>query len=235
MFKIFNKRRIDKYISEVSKYLNRVFVPEKQNTIRNPSKSANSNSPELLVTSSDNDIKHSYLTDDEEELARTVQYQIKYSSRNSPEHSNTNNDNYNSNKVSYLMKKYNATTDTDKFIKDFDKILNRTFVDTLINHIDTKGFKDSQVYKIARIDRRLFSKIISDKQYKPAKDTVIAFAIALQLTLDETGDLLARAGYTLSHSNKKDIIIEYFIQKRIYSLDDLNQVLYNLGQKSIGR
>lgn len=95
--------------------------------------------------------------------------------------------------------------------------------------------RDAEVYKAAQLDRRLFSKIMSDKDYKPAKDTAIAIAIALQLSLEEATDLLSRAGYTFSHSNKKDIIIEYFFRERIYKLDDINEVLFNLGQKIIGR
>ena len=76
---------------------------------------------------------------------------------------------------------------------------------------------------------------MSDRQYKPSKDTVIAISIALKLRLDEANDLLSRAGYALSHSNKKDVIIEYFFREQIYNLDDINSVLFNLGQKIIGR
>ena len=95
--------------------------------------------------------------------------------------------------------------------------------------------RDSEVYKTAQIDRRLFSKIMSNREYKPAKDTVIALALALKLSLEETNDLLSRAGYILSHSNKKDVIIEYFLRERIYKLNDINEVLFNLDQKIIGR
>jgi hypothetical protein len=76
---------------------------------------------------------------------------------------------------------------------------------------------------------------MSDRQYKPSKDTAIAIALALRLTLSEATDMLSRAGYTFSHSNKKDIIVEYFFREQIYKLDDINEVLYNLGQKIIGR
>ena len=81
----------------------------------------------------------------------------------------------------------------------------------------------------------MFSKIISNREYKPSKDTAIAFAIALKLSLDETNDILSRAGYTFSHSNERDIIIEYFFREKIYNLIDINEVLYNLNQKIIGR
>ena len=76
---------------------------------------------------------------------------------------------------------------------------------------------------------------MSNAEYKPSKDTVIALAFALKLTLKETEDLLARAGYTFSHSNKRDVIIEYFFREGIHNLIDINEVLYRLNQKIIGR
>lgn len=76
---------------------------------------------------------------------------------------------------------------------------------------------------------------MSDRNYKPSKDTAIALTIALELTLKQANDLLSRAGYTLFHSNKRDVIIEYFIREGIHDLSDINEVLYNLDQKIIGR
>ena len=137
--------------------------------------------------------------------------------------------------VATAMRKYNFSTGVDALLRNLDKATNKTFVDALITHINKKGLRDSEVYKAAQIDRRLFSKIMSDRQYKPSKDTAIAIALALKLTLSEATDMLSRAGYTFSHSNKKDIIVEYFFRERIYKLDDINEVLYNLGQKIIGR
>ena len=89
--------------------------------------------------------------------------------------------------------------------------------------------------KAAQMDRRLFSKMMSDRNYKPSKDTAVALVIALELSLKQANDLLSRAGYALSHSNKRDVIIEYFIRERIYNLSDINEVLYRLDQKIIGR
>ena len=121
----------------------------------------------------------------------------------------------------------------------YDEVLERaakqSFVDRVIEIIRQKGVRDSAVYKAAQIDRRLFSKIMSDKNYKPAKDTAIAIALALQLPLAEANDLLERAGYILSHSNKRDIVIEYFIRERMYSLNKINSVLAMLYLKPIGR
>ena len=116
-----------------------------------------------------------------------------------------------------------------------DQNVNQSFVDKLLYHINQKGLRDSEVYKAAQVDKRLFSKMVSNRDYKPSKDTAIALAFALRLSLDEANDLLSRAGYTFSHSNKRDIIIEYFFREGICNLLDVNEVLYRLDQKIIGR
>lgn len=116
-----------------------------------------------------------------------------------------------------------------------DACLDLTFVDILMRYINEKGWRDSRVYKAAQIDRRLFSRMMSDRNYKPSKDTALALIIALELSLKQANDLLSRAGYTLSHSNKRDVIIEYFIREGIHNLSDINEVLYRLDQKIIGR
>lgn len=113
--------------------------------------------------------------------------------------------------------------------------MDRTFVDLLLRYIDEKGVRDSKVYKAANIDKRLFSKMVSNRYYKPSKDTAVALMLALELSLEQANDMLSRAGYTLSHSSKRDVIIEYFFKERIYNLVYVNEVLYKLGQKVIGR
>jgi hypothetical protein len=85
------------------------------------------------------------------------------------------------------------------------------------------------------MDRRLFSKIICNDNYKPSKDTALALIFALRLSLSEAMDMLERAGYTLSHSIQRDIIIEYFIKEKVYNLNNINAFLYNMGEKIIGR
>ena len=119
-------------------------------------------------------------------------------------------------------------------LEDLIDEVDETFSEYLLRMIDYKGLKDPDVYKKANIDRRLFSKIRSNKHYQPSKNTALALAFALELNLDETKDMLNKAGYALSNSNKVDIIFKYFIEQNNYNIYELNEVLFKFTETTLG-
>lgn len=119
-------------------------------------------------------------------------------------------------------------------LKNLLRHLDASFSTTLLHMIDDRGLKDSDVYKRANMSRQHFSKIRSNKSYQPKKQTVLALAVALELSPSDTRLLLERAGYALSHADKRDVIVEYFIAQGNYDIYDINLALYAFDQPLLG-
>jgi hypothetical protein len=123
-----------------------------------------------------------------------------------------------------LFEKCQVSIDVDFKIKD-------TWQQSVFHFIDLKGYKDPDVYKRANLSKQTFSKIRSDMYYQPNKDTALQMCIGLMLNIDETKDLLAKAGFALSNGIKRDLVVRYFIENEIYNVDELNLILDELSLK----
>lgn len=133
-------------------------------------------------------------------------------------------------KKTKITEEMSPTMAMNRNIDDLISQMEETFSQRLLRMIDERGMADSEVYTKAHIDRRHFSKIRKDINYTPNKKTVLAFTIALELSLDEAKDLLRSAGFALSRSSKTDIIVAYFLQNKIYDMFEINDVLDAYGQ-----
>lgn len=133
-----------------------------------------------------------------------------------------------------IKKGMSSTMSVNRNIDNLMNQLEETFSQRLLRMIDERGMTDSEAYTRAYVDRRHFSKIRKDVNYVPNKKTVLAFTIALELSLDEAKDLLGSAGFALSRSSKTDIIVAYFLQNKIYDMFEINDVLDAYGQPVFG-
>ncbi|MBQ2094562.1 MAG: hypothetical protein II474_01545 [Firmicutes bacterium] len=165
------------------------------------------------------------------------EYPVQYQKISSGKHSAAKNASYSMPDLAPMQKAASAPLAGSAMPKDLGDYLDRIdagFSETLLKLIDESGEKDSTIYKRANVDRKLFSKIRSNPAYKPSKATALAFALALRLDLDETNELIGRAGYVLSHSSKADLAVECFIKNQIYDIGIINEVLYAYDLPLIG-
>ena len=129
---------------------------------------------------------------------------------------------------------YSFFTPAIDFREIYEKVKEETFSEMLLRLIDESGEKNSAVYTRANIDRRHFSKIVNNINYRPSKETALAFAIALKLNFEKTQKFLSSAGYTLTKNNLADVIVNFFIDKKIFDINAVNSALYDYEQPLLG-
>ena len=256
MFDFFRKKKISKYLLAVRNYVSSNFKPEPptdtEEGVKYSHRDVSYSLPKVPPETKEQEAKQPQIQYSLSELPKDSKSEsqhsgsnsdVRYSDRGSVRYSDrysiddipNSGDRFASSSVKTFLSQSTTSPSLSRLASQLDNCLDLTFVDMVTRYINRNGWRDSRVYKAAQIDRRLFSKIMSDRNYKPSKDTALALVIALEPSLKQANDLLSRAGYTLSHSNKRDVTIEYFIREGIHNLSDINEVLYNLDQKVIGR
>lgn len=161
---------------------------------------------------------------------------IRYSLRGSPEDTKVQYSiSEQPNSLTSAMRLFKETQDKETLLNALDASKTPSFTDSVISYMRENSLSSVSVYRRAQIDRKLFSKMLSDQDFHPSKDTALAITFALHLPYFQATDLLCRSGYALSHSSRRDLIIEYFLREQIFDLNDVNEVLDRLGEKIIGR
>lgn len=160
---------------------------------------------------------------------------VKYSPESDSLREEPSLDRYDSESIERVLRNLYSEKTPQRAVRSLEQSVDMGFADKMMALIDAKQRRVVDVYKAAQIDRRLFSKFISDRSYNPSKDTCVALALALELSVEEASDLLSRAGYVLSHSYERDVVLEFFFKEGIYNLDDVNAVLYHLFMRTLGR
>lgn len=136
--------------------------------------------------------------------------------------------------VQDVVKIAEFTSRDAKNLEDLIGELGESFHEMLFRKIGESGLPEADIYKRANVDRKLFSKIRSNPAYHTRKDTVLALSIALKLNLDETVELLEKAGYALSPGSKGDLIVKYFIERKIFDIHVINYALHEFEQPTLG-
>jgi hypothetical protein len=234
MFEWFRKRKITKLADATKAYVDTNYAEPPK-----PSAAASSGIGFSMECPGDTNIRYSRRAKLPEDKKGNTAFSLEGVDDESTEprvlYSSRRRDAYSSHSIDNAVRSLSSGNSASGILKDLENHTDMSFVDKMLEYINIKQMRDSDVYKAAQVDRRLFSKIISDRTYKPAKDTCIALSFALKLSLTEANDFLSRAGYVLSHSSKRDVVIEYFFREQIYDLKDVNEVLFRLNQKTIGR
>ena len=119
-------------------------------------------------------------------------------------------------------------------LEDAVKNLDKSFMELVFSFADQKGLSDVEVQKKANMDRKAFSKLKCGTTKNPSKSTALALAVALELNLDDTKDLLSRAGWALSPCSKQDLIVQYFIEREAYDIYEINLALFEHGEPLLG-
>ncbi|MBQ6967182.1 MAG: macro domain-containing protein [Lachnospiraceae bacterium] len=127
-----------------------------------------------------------------------------------------------------------APDKSDRSLEDVVNDLDKSFMELVFSFADSKGMTDVEVQKKANLDRKAFSKLKCGTTKNPSKSTALALAVALELSLDDTKDLLSRAGLALSPCSKQDVIVRYFIEREAYDIFEINIALFEHGEPPLG-